>query len=175
MAKKGMSERQYATHAGMSRGAIQKAKQSGRLVMHRDGSIDAAASDRRLVAVTDPSQQRGASAGSTGDAAEGASFIKARIFNESFRVVKIDGSLLEYTQLLSSLYNQYRSVGVNYNQTVSTLKSKFEERKALAMLYKLEQQTAELVLVSRQILALSQEFRRLWLQKSASADHSQGR
>ena len=103
------------------------------------------------------------------------SFIKARIFNESFRVVKIDGSLLEYTQLLSSLYNQYRSVGVNYNQTVSTLKSKFEERKALAMLYKLEQQTAELVLVSRQILALSQEFRRLWLQKSASADHSQGR
>ncbi len=104
-----------------------------------------------------------------------ASFIKARIFNESFRVVKIDGSLIEYTQLLSSLYNQYRSVGVNYNQTVSTLKSKFEERKALAMLYKLEQQTAELVLVSRQILALSQEFRRLWLQKSASADHSQGR
>lgn len=104
-----------------------------------------------------------------------ASFIKARIFSETFRVVKIDGSLLEYTQLLSSLYTQYRAVGVNYNQTVVTLKSKFEERKALAMLYKLEQQTMELVQISRQISALSQEFRSLWLQKSASADHSQER
>lgn len=104
-----------------------------------------------------------------------ASFIKARIFNESFRVIKVDGTLLEYTQLLSSLYSQYRATGVNYNQAVVTLKSKFEERKALAMLYKLEQQTIELVLVSRQILALSQEFRSLWLQKSASADRSQER
>ena len=59
MSKKGMSERQYAAHSGMSRGAVQKAKQSGRLVVHRDGSIDAAASDRRREAVTDPSQQRG--------------------------------------------------------------------------------------------------------------------
>ncbi|MCE9145892.1 hypothetical protein K0H02_07530 [Bacteroides fragilis] len=102
-----------------------------------------------------------------------ASFIRARIFNETFRVVKVDGSLLEYTQQLSSFYNQYRAIGVNYNQTVATLKSKFEERKALAILYKLEQQTMELVQISRQISALSQEFRKLWLQKSASADHSQ--
>lgn len=52
-------------------------------------------------------------------------------------------------------------------------KSKFEERKALAMLYKLEKQTVELVLISRQISELSQKFKELWLQKSASADHSQ--
>lgn len=104
-----------------------------------------------------------------------AAFIKTRIFNETFRVVKVDGSLLEYTQQLSSLYNQYRAIGVNYNQTVATLKSKFEERKALAMLYKLEQQTMELVQISQPISSLSQEFRKLWLQKSALADHSQGR
>lgn len=103
-----------------------------------------------------------------------ASFIKARIFNQTFRVVKVDGTLLEYAQLLPSLYGQYRAIGVNYNQIVVTLKSKLEERKALAMLYKLEQQTVELVQISRQISALSQEFRELWLQKSASADHSQG-
>jgi len=40
-----MSERQYAAHVGLSRGAIQKAKEAGRLVHHADGSIDAAASD----------------------------------------------------------------------------------------------------------------------------------
>lgn len=54
----GMSERQYAAHAGLSRGAIQKAKTAGRLVLHPDGSIDAAASDRRRIETTDPSKTR---------------------------------------------------------------------------------------------------------------------
>ena len=36
----GMSERDYAARAGLSRGAIQKAKAAGRLVLHADGSID---------------------------------------------------------------------------------------------------------------------------------------
>jgi len=54
----GMSERAYATHAGLSRGAIQKAKVAGRLVLHADGSIDAVASDKKRAATTDPSKQR---------------------------------------------------------------------------------------------------------------------
>ena len=55
----GLSERKYAAHAELSRGAIQKAKTAGRLVLHADGSIDAAASDRKRAAMTDPSKQRG--------------------------------------------------------------------------------------------------------------------
>ena len=35
----GMSERQYAAHVGLSRGAIQKAKTAERLVLFADGSI----------------------------------------------------------------------------------------------------------------------------------------
>ena len=54
----GMSERQYAAHVGLSRGAIQKAKAAGRLVLHEDGSIDAAASDRLRAETTDPSKTR---------------------------------------------------------------------------------------------------------------------
>jgi hypothetical protein len=54
----GMSERQYAVHVGLSRGAIQKAKDAGRLVLFADGSIDAAASDQRRAALTDPSKSR---------------------------------------------------------------------------------------------------------------------
>ena len=50
----GMSERQYAARVGLSRGAIQKAKAAGRLVLHEDGSIDAAASDKRRSETTDP-------------------------------------------------------------------------------------------------------------------------
>ena len=55
----GLSEREYAAHAGVSRGAVQKARASGRLVLHGDGSIDAAASDARREQATDPSMQRG--------------------------------------------------------------------------------------------------------------------
>jgi len=55
----GMSERQYAAYVGLSRGAIQKAKEAGRLVQHADGSIDGVASDARRAAMTDPAKQRG--------------------------------------------------------------------------------------------------------------------
>ena len=54
----GMSERDYAARAGLSRGAIQKAKAAGRLVLHPDGSIDPEASDARRASATDPSKQR---------------------------------------------------------------------------------------------------------------------
>jgi hypothetical protein len=54
----GMSERQYAAHVGLSRGAIQKAKEAGRLVLLPDGSIDATASDARRAETTDPSKTR---------------------------------------------------------------------------------------------------------------------
>ena len=62
-----------------------------------------------------------------------ASFIKARVFNETFRVIKVDRSLLDYYQKLTTLYGQFRSVGVNHNQTVVTLKNNFIEKKAFAM------------------------------------------
>jgi hypothetical protein len=54
----GLSEREYAARVGLSRGAIQKAKVAGRLVLHADGSIDAAASDARRAETTDPSKSR---------------------------------------------------------------------------------------------------------------------
>jgi len=56
----GLSERQYAARVGLSRAAIQKAKDAGRLVLHDDGSIDAAASDERRAAMTDPAKSRAA-------------------------------------------------------------------------------------------------------------------
>ncbi len=54
----GLSERQYAARVGLSRGAIQKAKDAGRLVLFADGSIDAEASDQRRAAMTDLAKSR---------------------------------------------------------------------------------------------------------------------
>lgn len=58
----GMSERGYAARVGLSRGAVQKAKEAGRLVLHDDGSINAEASDKRRAETTDPSKTRKAPA-----------------------------------------------------------------------------------------------------------------
>ena len=78
----GMSERAYAEASGLSRGAVQKARKNGRLVLFADGSINAAASDVRRGAMTDPDQQM-RSRGSVGEGAgsgpgDSTSYLKAR-------------------------------------------------------------------------------------------------
>src|SRR3712207_9533075 len=87
-----------------------------------------------------------------------AAFIKARVFNETFRVIKVDRSLLDYYQKLTTLYGQFRSVGVNYNQTVVALKSNFTEKKAFSMLAKLEKMTLELAVYGGEKNQLNPEF-----------------
>lgn len=57
-----------------------------------------------------------------------AVFIKARVFGAEFRVLKVDKTLVDYYTKLSSLHAQYRAVGVNYNQTVKELKSRFRRK-----------------------------------------------
>lgn len=86
-------------------------------------------------------------------------FIKARVFNQSFRVVKTDRGTLEYVAKLTQLFAQFRSIGVNYNQIVKYLNTHFSEKAALSMLYKLEKITIELVETNRQIVALCDEFK----------------
>ncbi len=94
-----------------------------------------------------------------------AVFIKARVFGAEFKVLKVDKTLVDYYTKLSSLHAQYRAVGVNYNQTVKELKSRFSEKKAMALLFKLEKLTVELAELSRQILVLTNDFQQRWLPK----------
>jgi len=91
-----------------------------------------------------------------------AAFIKARVFGDVFRVIKTDRGTLEYVAKLTAFHAQFRAVGTNYNQVVKLLHTHFSERKALAMLYKLENATKELAAVGQQIIALSEEFRERW-------------
>lgn len=94
-----------------------------------------------------------------------AVFIKARVFSEPFRVIKVDRMGLDYYQKLSTLFAQFRSVGVNYNQVVVALKSNFTEKKAMALLFKLEKLTLELALIGGEVVQLTNEFRAQWSQK----------
>ena len=89
-----------------------------------------------------------------------AVFIKARVFDMPFKVIKTDRASMEYVAKLTTFFGQFRHIGVNYNQVVKELHSHFSERKALALLYKLEKITRELVAVGQQIIALTEEFKR---------------
>lgn len=94
-----------------------------------------------------------------------AHFITSCIFNRQLRVVKVDKAAMDYYMRLTTFHSQFRAIGVNYNQVVKALKSNFAEKKALAFLYKLEVLTKELVATNQQIISLTDEFERQWLQK----------
>ena len=65
---------------------------------------------------------------------------------------------MDYYMRLTTLYGQFRSVGVNYNQIVKILYRNFSEKKAAAYLFKLEKQTIELAQLCRDIAQLTEEF-----------------
>jgi len=93
-------------------------------------------------------------------------FIIARIFGETFKVLKIDKSAADYYARLTNLFSQFRAVGVNYNQVVKALHSNFTEQKALALLYKLEQATLQMVDLNRQIIDLTHDYEAKFLNPS---------
>lgn len=92
-----------------------------------------------------------------------SAFISARIFGEEFRVVKTDASAVEFTTKLTALHRQFRSIGVNYNQIVKELHTNFGEKKALALLYKLENATIELAGIGREVIQLCEHFKSKYL------------
>lgn len=95
-----------------------------------------------------------------------AVFAKALIFGQPFRVLKVDKTLVDYYTKLSDFHAQFRAIGTNYNQVVKELKSHFSEKKAMALLFKLERCTQELVALSHRIVQLSKDFEERWSQKS---------
>ena len=93
-------------------------------------------------------------------------FIKAHFFGQPFKVMKVDKTLVDYYTKLSDFHAQFRAVGTNYNQVVKELRCHFSEKKAMALLYRLEQCTKELAALTRQIVELTKDFEERWSQKS---------
>jgi hypothetical protein len=94
-----------------------------------------------------------------------AKFIKNILFNKEIKYVKLDKAAMDYYMRLTNFHSQFRAIGVNYNQVVKHLKATFTEKTALALLYKLEKATMELVALNRKIIELTAEFEGKWLKK----------
>ena len=139
----GMSERAYADHSKLSRGAVQKARKTGRLVLFADGSINAAASNARRGAMTEPDQQmraRGGFGGGGGNNADGGgisgpgdstSYLKARtaltVYQAQERQLSLQkkkGTLVDRARaeaLVFRLARQERDVWVTWPTRVAAL------------------------------------------------------
>lgn len=87
-----------------------------------------------------------------------SAFIKARIFGEPFHVVTFDKSQHEYYAKLSDFHAQFRMVGNNYNQTLKELKSHFSERRAMALVCKLEKYMMQLVQIMHEVVELTNRY-----------------
>ncbi len=92
-------------------------------------------------------------------------FIKKSIFGGQVKVVKIDKATMDYYIRLTEFHRQFQAVGNNYNQVVRSLKNNFGDKRAVALLYKLEKLTVELMLVCKKVMALTEEYERKWLQR----------
>ena len=94
-----------------------------------------------------------------------AVFLKAHFFGQKFRVIKVDKTMVDYCTKLSDFHAQFRAIGTNYNQVVKELRCHFSEKTAMALLYKLEKCTIDLVKLSREIVELSREMYAKWEQQ----------
>jgi hypothetical protein len=54
---------------------------------------------------------------------------------------------------------------VNYNQIVKLLCRDFSEKKTAAFLYKLEKQTAEMAVLFKKVVEVTEEFEKKYLEK----------
>lgn len=92
-----------------------------------------------------------------------AHFITSCIFDKTIKTIQIDKGTVDFYMRLTSFHSQFRNVGVNYNQIIKLLYKNFSQKKASAYLFKLEKQTAEMAMLCRKIIELTEEFEAKYL------------
>ena len=91
-----------------------------------------------------------------------SAFVKMRIFGKPFKIFTVDENTRVFIDRLSSLNAQYRTICIEYDLTVKTLRENFTERKAMTALYKLEQLTIDFIKTNKEIVNLAKEFDEHW-------------
>ncbi len=97
------------------------------------------------------------------EAVHHSKFIKSVLLNRTIKIIKIDPATTDFYIRLTNFYHQFQAIGNNYNQVVKAVKTNFGDKRAFVLLRKLEKETVELVIVSRQIVALINEYKEKYL------------
>ena len=86
-------------------------------------------------------------------------FVRARILGESFKVITVDKSAVEYYRKLSELTIQVHKIGTNYNQVVRLMHLYMAEKSVKALLLELIRQTKELIALQEKAVSLTIDYR----------------
>ena len=87
-------------------------------------------------------------------------FVRGRILGESFKVITVDKSAVEYYRKLSELTAQIHKIGVLYNQTVRAINSYHSVKTAQILLERLEKLSAQIIVLQEQAISLTIDYRK---------------
>ncbi len=86
--------------------------------------------------------------------------MRARLLDESFKVITVDKAAVEYYWKLSQLTAQIHKIGILYNQTVKAINSYHSVKAAQVMLQRLEQYSQQIITLERQAISLTLDYRK---------------
>ena len=87
-------------------------------------------------------------------------FLRARLLDESFKVITVDESAVEYYRKLSSITARIQKISILYNQTVKAINSYHSVKAAQVILQRLEQFSQQIITLEQQAISLTLDFRK---------------
>ena len=87
-------------------------------------------------------------------------FLRARLLDESFKVIIEDESAEEYYRKLSSITARIQKIGILYNQTVRAINSYHSVKAAQGMLQQLELFSQQIITIEQQAISLTLGYRK---------------
>lgn len=91
-----------------------------------------------------------------------SAFIKDVLLGKSFKAFVEDENSRIFIDKMSSLNAHYRTIAIDYDLLLKTLRENFTEKKAMSILAKLERQAIELIKTNREIAHLAKQFDEQW-------------
>ena len=86
--------------------------------------------------------------------------MRARLLDESFKVITVDKATVEYYWKLSQLTAQIHKIGILYNQTVKAINSYHSVKAAQVILQRLEQFSQQIITLEQQAISLTLDYRK---------------
>ena len=87
-------------------------------------------------------------------------FLRARLLDESFKVITEDESVEEYYRKLSNITAQIQKIGILYNQTMKAINSYHSVKAAQIMLQRLEQFSQQIITLEQQAIELTLDYQK---------------
>jgi len=87
-------------------------------------------------------------------------FLRARLLDESFKVITEDESAEEYYRKLSSITARIQKIDILYNQTVRAINSYHSVKAAQVMLQRLELFSQQIITLEQQAISLTLNYRK---------------